>query len=202
MSHSTCDKSERIYNSESTSIMNCPLDLEEICRSGSFINQHFEHSFSKHFAFEAYVTLVEGGSLPDLESRLLNGSLCENYVRNFLAFVSVSSPTASVIKTVRDKRFTFHDKLARVGGTLGLFTGMSLLSMVEVSIFAFVLVKCIIQEVIHIFVNPSSIKSYFISKKKNKRDNEEQMKCHWHKGCKQQLDILDVSLSKSFLSLC
>ena len=176
------------------SIMNCPLDLEDTCKLGNFMNQHLEHSFSKHFAFEAYETLVEGGSLPDLETSLLNGSLCKNYVKNFLAFVSVSSPTTSVIKTVRDKRFTFFDQLGTVGGTLGLFTGMSVLSMVEVSIFAVVLIKCIIQEVIHIIVNPSSIKSYFISKRKN----EVRMKCHLHNRCKQQLNSLDVSLSKSF----
>ena len=181
--------------------MNCPLDLEDICKLGKFMSQHLEHSFSKHFAFEAYETLVDGGSLPDLETSLLNGTLCQNYVKNFLAFVSVNSPTGSVIKTVRDKRFTFFDQLGTVGGTLGLFTGMSVLSMIEVSIFAFVLIKCIIQEIIHIFVNPSSIKSYFISKMKNESDNEEQMKCHSHDLCKQQLDSLDVSLSKSFLRL-
>ena len=158
------------------------------------MSQHLEHSFSKHFAFEAYETLVEGGSLPDLETSLSNGSLCRNYVKKYLAFVSVSSPTGSVIKTVQDKRFTFFDQLGTVGGTLGLFTGMSLLSMVEVSIFAVVLIKCIIKEVIHIIVNPSSIKSYFISKKKT----EEQMKCHSHNRCKQQLDSLDVSLSISY----
>ena len=173
--------------------MNCPLDLEDICKLGKFMSQHLEHSFSKHFAFEAYETLVEGGSLPDLETSLANGTLCRNYVKKYLAFVSVSSPTGSVIKTVRDKRFTFFDQLGTVGGTLGLFTGMSLLSIVEVSIFAFILVKCIIDELIHIFVNPSSIKSYFISKK-NESNNEEQMKCQSHKRCKQQLDSLDVSL--------
>ena len=158
------------------------------------MNEHFEYWFSKHFAFEAYETLVDGGSLPDLESSLLNGTLCQNYVKNFLAFVSVSSPTTSVIKTVRDKRFTFFDQLRTVGGTLGLFTGMSVLSMVEVSIFAVVLIKCVIQEVIRIILNPSSIKSYFISKKKN----EERMKCHSHIRCKQQLDSLEVSWQKSF----
>ena len=159
------------------------------------MSQHLDHSFSKHFAFEAYETLVEGGSLPDLQNSFTNGSLCKNYVKNFISFVSVSSPTTSVMKTVHDKRFTFNDQLGTIGGTLGLFTGMSVLSMIEVFFFAVVLVKCIIQELINIFVNPSVIKSYFISKKKN----EEQMKCHSHNRCKQQLDSLDVSLSKSFV---
>ena len=182
--------------------MNYSLDLEDICKLGKFMNQHLEHSFSKHFAFEAYEILVEGGSLPDLETSLSNGTLCRNYVQKYLAFVSVSSPTGSVIKTIRDKRFTFFDQLGTVGGTLGLFTGMSFLSMVEVFFFAFILVKCIIQELIHIFENPLSIKSYFITKKKNESDNEEQMKCQSHKRCKQQLDCLDVSLSEKLFYGC
>ena len=95
--------------------------------------------------------------------------------------MSISSPTTSVMRTVHDKRFTFNDQLGTIGGTLGLFTGMSILSMVEVLFFAVVLVICIIQELLNIFVNPSVIQSYFISKKdqKNESDNEEQMKHEW-----------------------
>ena len=118
--------------------MNWPIDLEETCKYGNFMNQHLEHSFSKHFAFEAYETLVEGGSLPDLQKSFTNGSLCQNYVKKFVTFVSISSPTTSVMRTVRDKRFTFNDQLGTIGGTLGLFTGMSVLSMIEVFFFAIV----------------------------------------------------------------
>ena len=176
--------------------MNCSLDLEDICKLGNFMSQHLEHSFSKHFAFEAYETLVEGGSLPDLQNSFTNGSLCKNYVRNFISFVSVSSPTTSVIKTVHDKRFTFNDKLGTIGGTLGLFTGMSVLSMVEVFLFAMVLVKCVIQELLNISINPLAIKTYFISKKdqKNESDNAEQLTCPSHEGCQQKMEDLYVSL--------
>ena len=182
------------------SIMNCPLDVEDTCKLGNFMNQHLEHSFSKHFAFEAYETLVEGGSLPDLQNSFTNGSLCKNYVRNFVSFVSVSSPTTSVMKTVRDKRFTFNDQLGTIGGTLGLFTGMSVLSMIEVFFFAIVLVKCIIQEVVHVFVNPLAIKSYFMTKKdqKNESENDEQLTCPSHEGCQQKMEDLHVSLLESF----
>ena len=182
--------------------MNRPPDLIEVCELGTFMSQHIEHSFSKHFAFEAYETLVEGGSLPDLQNSFTNGSLCKNYVRNFVSFVSVSSPTTSVMKTVRDKRFTFNDQLGTIGGTLGLFTGMSVLSMIEVFFFAIVLVKCIIQELVYIFVNPLSIKSYFMTKKdqKNESENDEQLTCPSHEGCKQKMEGLYVSLLEYLLS--
>ena len=186
--------------------MNCPLDLEEICVSESFMSQHLEHSFSKHFAFEAYETLVEGGSLPDLQNSFTNGSLCKNYVKNFISFVSVSSPTTSVMKTVRDKRFTFNDQLGTIGGTLGLFTGMSILSMVEVLFFIMVLVQCFIIEIIGIFGNPEGLNmDYFTSKKDQKKacDNEKQMKCGekcpQKEDCQQQIKNLSVSQSECFI---
>ena len=96
--------------------MNCPLDSKDVCKLGNFMNQHLEYSFAKHFAFEAYQTVVEGGSLPDLQNSFTNGSLCQNYVKNFISFVSIKSPTTSVMKTVRDKRFTFNDQLGAIGG--------------------------------------------------------------------------------------
>ena len=180
--------------------MNCPLDLEDICKSGKFMSQHLEHSFSKHFAFEAYENLVEGGSIDELETSLTNGSLCENYVRNFISFVSIGSPTTSVMKTVRDKRFTFNDQLGAIGGTLGLFTGMSLLSIVEVLIFAFVLVKSIICQLVSFLTNPASIQSFFTYKKDPKKacDNEEQMTCASHKECRVKLNDINVSQLEYF----
>ena len=173
------------------SIMNCPPDLIEVCELGTFMSQHIEHSFSKHFAFEAYQTVVEGGSLPDLQNSLNNGSLCQNYVKNFVSLVSVSSPTASVMKSVRDKRFTFNDQLGTIGGTLGLFTGMSILSMIEVFIFVFVLAKSVMMELLYICANPFSIKKYFASKKDQK--NEEEKTCASHNLCQQKIESLTVS---------
>ena len=175
--------------------MNCPLDLNNICKKGKFMSEHLEYSFSKHFAFEAYETLVEGGSIPDLQKSLTNGSLCKNYVKNFISFVSVSSPGTSIIRTLRDKRFTFYDQLGNVGGTLGLVTGMSLLSIVEVFLFALVLIKSITCQLIRCSRNPASIENFFTYKKDQKKawDNEEQMACASHKECRMQLNDINVS---------
>ena len=41
--------------------------------------------------------------------------------------------TDTVSVTVRSRRLSFFDKLSGFGGILGLFTGMSILSMVEVA---------------------------------------------------------------------
>ena len=45
----------------------------------------------------------------------------------------MGSSTRSVTKSQRIPRFTFIDQLGIIGGNLGLFTGMSILSMIEIA---------------------------------------------------------------------
>ena len=73
----------------------------------------------------------EGGSL----------EYCKDYVKKYVAIVTVETPVDTVIKSKRIARTTFNDQLAVVGGTLGLFSGISILSMVEVLCFCLTLTK-------------------------------------------------------------
>ena len=90
---------------------------------------------------------MEKGSLPELAKQFRNGSLCKEYVRNYVSFVSVESPTTSVIKSKREKRISFNDQLGTIGGTLGLFTGMSLLSIIEIFFLILNLVYTILKTI-------------------------------------------------------
>ena len=109
-----------------------PMDYKKICQQGSFHDQHFRHNFQRHFAFHNYMTLIEERSTPDLTLSYKNGSLCEDYVRNYVGFVNVYSPSSYIIVTERDKAVFFYDQLGVIGGTFGLFVGMSMLSFAEV----------------------------------------------------------------------
>ena len=111
-----------------------PLDSKSACRLGSFHFQHFEHAFGKHFSFHSYKALIEGKSIDDLAKSFANGSLCQEYVESYVAYVSVESPTSAGILTNKDKRIFFYDGLSAVGGHYALFTGMSLLSFAEIAI--------------------------------------------------------------------
>ena len=51
--------------------------------------------------------------------------------------MTVETPTNTVIKSTKAQRITFSEQLAFVGGTMGLFTGMSILSFVEIICFFF-----------------------------------------------------------------
>ena len=68
--------------------------------------------------------------------------LCEHYVQNHISMVTIETPTDTVVKSKRIQRITFNDQLAFIGGTLGLFTGISILSIVEVLCICLKMTKC------------------------------------------------------------
>ena len=117
-----------------------PIDEDELCRDGNLLQQHFQHGFSQHFAFNSYQVLVKGKSQPDLYTSFKNGSLCKDYLRNFAALVSVESPTDTVIRSERVIRLSFFDKLSQVGGILALCAGLSVMSSFELVFFVINLV--------------------------------------------------------------
>jgi hypothetical protein len=115
-----------------------PINTDEVCRRGRFFDKHFTLASSQHFAFENYKALISGeGIIPDLGASLENGSMCKSFVAEYIAIVSVESPTNTVTKSAREPRVTFIDQLGTIGGTLGLFTGISILSMIEIGFFVF-----------------------------------------------------------------
>jgi hypothetical protein len=119
-----------------------PINAVDLCKEGRFFKKHLIHSFRQHFAFKNYETLVTGdGQIPDLQASMANGSLCYHFVEKFIAMVSVESPTSTVAKSAREPRVTFMDQLGTIGGTLGLFTGMSLLSIIEILFFLYAFLK-------------------------------------------------------------
>ena len=117
-----------------------PMDYKRICHQGSFQDNQFKHNFQQHFAFHSYKKLVQSGIIPDLTKSYTNGSLCEEYIKNYVGFVNVYSPSAMVILTKRDKRIFFYDQIGAIGGTFGLFFGFSLLSFAEIAIMIISLV--------------------------------------------------------------
>ena len=109
-----------------------PLDVDNLCYK-SFLVEHFEKNFNKHFAFKRYQILVDNsGSISDLVTSFTNGSLCKDYVMNYVSFVRVESPISKILFTKKDRRIYFYDQLGTFGGTFGLFMGVSVISIFEV----------------------------------------------------------------------
>ena len=113
-----------------------PIDPVEMCGKDGLFHDHLTQATRQHYVFENYKALVEG-RIPEFKNGLKNGSYCHDFVKNYLAEISVGSSTSSVTKSVRSPRATFIDQLGIIGGNLGLFTGMSIFSIFEVVLFMF-----------------------------------------------------------------
>ena len=123
-----------------------PLNIEELCREGAYFDKFLEQNFEKIFSFEYLRSFVQEQRIPDLASSLSNGSMCVDYVEKYVSFVSVESPTESVSKSQLDISASFNDQLGIIGGNLGLCVGMSVLGMVEASLFIYIVLKSVIQD--------------------------------------------------------
>ena len=104
------------------------IDYQEVCEKPLFWNivQGWSKSYDVIRLFE---NLTMGKPLYDGKGMI---KLCEHYVQNHISIVTIETPTDTVVKSKRIQRITFNDQLAFIGGTLGLFTGISILSIVEV----------------------------------------------------------------------
>ena len=123
-----------------------PLNIEELCKDGTYFDRFFEQNFQKIFAFEHYRIMVQDHYIPDLATSFSNGSLCLNYIRKYVSLVSVESPTENVAKSHMDIRVSFNDQLGIIGGNLGLCVGMSVLGMCEVVMLIIITIMSIVQD--------------------------------------------------------
>ena len=119
-----------------------PIDPIEICGKGGVYHDRLTQATRQYYVFENYKALV-AGRIPEFKKSMSNGSYCQDFVKKYVAQISVGSSTSSVTKSIRSPRATFIDQLGIIGGNLGLFTGMSIFSIFEVVLFIFKLVLSI-----------------------------------------------------------
>ena len=124
-----------------------PLNIDDLCKHGAFFDRFFKQNFQKIFPFEKYRSFIQDQHIPDLATISINESFCKDYIKNYVSLVSVESPTENVAKSKLDKRVSWIDQLGIIGGNLGLCVGMSVLGMVEATIFIYLVLKSLIQDV-------------------------------------------------------
>ena len=125
-----------------------PIDPEQTCAEPIF-KAFFEKiywSYQHEMNFER-MTMEKWKDWDDQYKGEKAMYFCQEYVLKYISIVTVETPVNSVVKAKRVARITFNDKLAAVGGTLGLFSGISILSMVEVVCFCLTITKRMCQMV-------------------------------------------------------
>ncbi len=59
--------------------------------------------------------------------------MCKTALETHIAKLTIEIGKPRVMEIVKDIKVTFPDMLGTIGGTIGLFTGLSLISVIEVA---------------------------------------------------------------------
>ena len=111
-----------------------PIDTEICSLEGMFkmyLWYIIDHGGYRYKDFE-YLTTGE---------YISNEDYCKDFVQKYISIVTVETPTTRILVSKRVERITFSQQLAVIGGTVGLFTGMSILSMIELLSFCYKIIK-------------------------------------------------------------
>ena len=125
--------------SYSFSIVSTPFDPQELCP---------ERSTSHNFLMKPFYDNIFERTMIRMKYNMSNVEYCKTQLK-YRAEVTFRLATDSMSVTVMSRRLTFYDKMSAfgnkikfsffkhhylhfLGGTLGLFTGISILSLVEV----------------------------------------------------------------------
>lgn len=114
-----------------------PLNYVEICQEPLFKELFEELQWGY-----VYVTMFEYLTMEKWKKPYYNPQqLCQEYLKKYISIVSIETPTDTVVKSSRVKKVTWNEQLAFIGGTLGLFSGISFLSVVEIVCFCLTIFK-------------------------------------------------------------
>ena len=118
-----------------------PINIEKICVRGGVLHKYLLQSAKQHFSQDHYNRLTSGNKEQfiylDKMMRSVSMSdhyvtLCKQFVEKHIAIISVEAPVDVITLTLRDLSVTWMDKIGILGGTLGLFTGVSMISILDV----------------------------------------------------------------------
>ena len=121
-----------------------PINIEKICRKGSALHEYLMKSAKQHFSDDNYKRLTTGDKekiaqqFVYLDKTMRNENisdhyetLCKQFADKYIAIITVEAPTDVITKISRDLETTFFELVGILGGELGLFTGFSMLSILE-----------------------------------------------------------------------
>ena len=121
-----------------------PINIEKICKRGSVLHEYLMKSAKQHFSIDNYKRLTTGDKekiaqqLVYLDNTMRNENrsdhyetLCKQFVDKYVAIVTVETPSDVITKMTRDLSETLFELIGILGGEIGLFTGFSMVSILE-----------------------------------------------------------------------
>ena len=113
-----------------------PINFKETCQQPLFVDL-FQCLYKPYEPIDWYENIT-------LRKPFVKFSIekyCEDYLQKYISIVTVETPTSTIIKSKRVTAVSFIEQLAIVGGIFGLFSGVSILSMVEIVCFCLTVAK-------------------------------------------------------------
>ena len=104
-----------------------PINFKETCQQPLFVDL-FQRLYKPYEPIDWYENITLGKPLVKFSIE----KYCEDYLQKYISIVTVETPTSSIIKSKRVTAVSFIEQLAIVGGIFGLFSGVSILSIVEI----------------------------------------------------------------------
>ena len=109
-----------------------PLKSDVICTTMiGFYEEHLKSFKHLYETFETFFVYPNNYKLEFPTGTSLESD-CKEYMDKYVAMVTIYSPRSVVTLSKRVESIRFNDQISAIGGALGLFTGISILSMVEV----------------------------------------------------------------------
>ena len=101
-----------------------------------------ENLSEKYWKYKGFYNLKSKGLFIDFKTWLRQYFNILDYEmrRNRLIWVEIQFATSTFDRVTKDKAAKFVDMLSAVGGTMGLLTGFSIISGVEIVYFAIIIV--------------------------------------------------------------
>ena len=144
-SAASCSPSGRdCYEGLGSGNITCLVECEGLYADVSFENSTENESIKGKFVFESLVEAYNTHKKFHVKNQILVGFekrpgvtwyKNENMAYHPLQVVQIYFSTATYDKIVNDVSVTLGDQISAIGGTMGLFAGFSILSLVEVLYF-------------------------------------------------------------------
>ena len=123
-----------------------PINIKSICKKNSVLHKFVMKTAKQRFSLDHFDNLTSGQKEPFIyyDQMMRDGhisehyaTICKDFVKNYIAIVSVESPTDVVALTSKSLSVTTFEKVATLGGEIGLFTGFSMLTIIDILVYLY-----------------------------------------------------------------
>ena len=128
-----------------------PINIEKICKKGSALFEFLKKSEKQHFSQDYYnrwkLAAEDYTQFEKIDKIMKDGNesnhyviQCKQFVEQYISIVSVETPTNVMTLTEREVEASLYERVGVLGGEIGLFTGASIMSILDIASYIYNLI--------------------------------------------------------------